>query len=789
MQPPTESTTPKRLKILGADEIEAIYGRAQRAPGFTPEERIEYFSLAPTEKAAMEQMHSIKSRLYYLLQLGYFKARQRFFPINLHEVEEDAKYLQERYFPTFRLTDFDLTKVTRLKQRQSILDLFQYRVCDAEERTKLEVKARAVARVCSKPIYIFRELMAMLTEQRIMAPSYSSMQDLVGNALMAEQNRLIALVGDQLADTERTALQTLLNDSPGLYEITLLKREPKDFSLGEIRREIDRGDRLRPFYQRAQKLLPALDISNESIKYYASLVTYYSVFRLKQLDEPMVYLYLLCFLYHRYQRLNDNLLKCLIYKISGYVDEAKTAAKERVYAYQIASNQILQKAGRVLKLFTDDTIAADTPFQAVQAQAFAILDRQQLDFIADQIATEVSFDETAFHWEHIDQLAQHFKRNLRLILSTVELAAARTNHPLLEATQFLKQAFQEGKPLGQYASEVVPTRFIPDASKRYLYRPDGQGQKSLRPDRYEFLIYRLLRNGLEAGDIFCRDSVQFRSFEDDLIDDQQWQHKEVLLTETGLTLLKQSGHEHLAALELLLEARITAVNQRIASGENEHIQFKNRGKQSRWTLQYPHNSDPVNDPFFDALRQVDIATVLHFVNRQCHFMDAFTHVLGRYAKQEADDRVLTACLVAWGTNMGLGKMGEISDIGYAPLATTSDNFIRLETLREANDRISNATAALPIFQQYDIGAIVHSSSDGQKFETGIPTLNARYSPKYFGLKKGIVAYTQWPTISLSMRALSAPMSMKVTTSSISSLTTPPRFSPKCIPRIRMAPTK
>ena len=36
---------------------------------------------------------------------------------------------------------------------------------------------------------------------------------------------------------------------------------------------------------------------------------------------------------------------------------------------------------------------------------------------------------------------------------------------------------------------------------------------------------------------------------------------------------------------------------------------------------------------------------------------------------------------------------------------------------------------------------MHSSSDGQKFETAIPTFNARYSPKYFGLKKGIVAYT------------------------------------------------
>ena len=91
--------------------------------------------------------------------------------------------------------------------------------------------------------------------------------------------------------------------------------------------------------------------------------------------------------------------------------------------------------------------------------------------------------------------------------------------------------------------------------------------------------------------------------------------------------------------------------------------------------------------------------------------------------------------------MGIARMGQISDIGYHTLASMSDNFLRPETLREANDRVSNATAALPIFRHYDIGDVVHSSSDGQKFETGVRTFNARHSPKYFGLKKGIVPYT------------------------------------------------
>ena len=100
-------------------------------------------------------------------------------------------------------------------------------------------------------------------------------------------------------------------------------------------------------------------------------------------------------------------------------------------------------------------------------------------------------------------------------------------------------------------------------------------------DRYEFLVFKHLRNGLEAGDIFCRDSVRHRSLKDDLIDDEKWQEKEKLIAETGLTILKQPVNEHVAELEQVLENRIIEVNQRIADGENKHFQIKQRGQQVR----------------------------------------------------------------------------------------------------------------------------------------------------------------------------------------------------------------
>ncbi len=736
MQDQATGTTQKRLRILGGDEIEALYGR----PHFTDDERLEYFALSSTEKVVLEQLHSIKSRMYFILQLGYFKSHHMFFVFDLPEVEEDTRYVQGQYFPDFQLGDLDITKVTRLRQQGLILNLFSYHSCDAEQRQALAEKARQAATVSAKPIYIFRELMHYMAEQRIVAPGYTLMQGTVGQALTHEQERLTTILSRYLSSADVEHLHRLLEDSPGLYEITRLKREPRDFSASEIKREIRRGEQIDDLYNLAQKLLPELKISNESIKYYASLVSYYSVFRLKQLNERTVHIYLLCFVYHRYQKLHDNLINCLIYNVRRYRDGAKEAAKDQVYELRTEGNEDLDKAAQVLKLFTDDGIPQQTPFHEVQVKAFSILASHKIDFVADHLTKTVKFDETAFQWEHIDALALQFKRHLRPILQSVEWAASAAQAPLLEVVQFLKDAFEKGRPLSQYSALALPLRFIPDTAKRYLYAPDAD-ERRLLSDRYEFLVYRLLRHGLEAGNVFCRDSVRFRSFEDDLLDDEAWQDKDKLIANTGLPLLKQPIREHLAELEQQLEDRLVEVNERITSGDNQHFKTIKRGSQVRWTLQYPQSSEPVNHPFFDGLKQVDIGSVLHFVNQHCPFMDAFDHVLGRYAKQAADERNITACLVAWGTNMGLGRMGDISDVGYHALSTTSDNFIRLETLREANDLISNATSELPIFRHYDIGGVLHSSSDGQKFETRINTINARYSPKYFGLKKGVASYS------------------------------------------------
>jgi TnpA family transposase len=56
--------------------------------------------------------------------------------------------------------------------------------------------------------------------------------------------------------------------------------------------------------------------------------------------------------------------------------------------------------------------------------------------------------------------------------------------------------------------------------------------------------------------------------------------------------------------------------------------------------------------------------------------------------------------------------------------------------------ISNFIAGLPIFPHYTFDLeVLYGSVDGQKFESANPTIKCRFSRKYFGRGKGVVAYT------------------------------------------------
>lgn len=738
------SANTRRLTILSTEEIAALYD----LPKLDADERQLYFDLSPAEQNAVDAVHTKAAAIHLVLQLGYFKAKRRLFIVDPTDVAEDVGYIAQRYFSSsdaFLLKP--LTKPTRLEQQRIVLALFNHRLCGPEEKQALEGKAERTAMLSTQPAFIIRELLQYLEVERIVAPGYTTLQDIVGGAVTRERKRITKLLNDALPPDAKKQLDTLLHAEEFVYRISALKREARDFSYGELKREVERRQQFQPFHDFAKTFLAQAGLSVESGKYYASLVDFYTVYKLQRMAPETARLYLLCFAYHAFRHINDNLIDAFLHLVHQYERDAKRAAEEAMQKALTDASANLEAAGEVLSLFADAGIPNETPFMEVKARAFTFLDAEQIPIVADYLRN-VAFDKRGFEWSYYTALSMTIKRNLRHLFCELDFAGRVENAPLMEAVLFLQDMLRQGKVPRQVKPDRFPTTVIPKTLGKYLYHPSPEDEDAgnatearLDVDRYEFLLYRLLHDELEAGNIYVKDSNEYRRFEDDLISEQRWSNKDAVLREIGAPILLAPIEETLGNLRLQLEDKVQSVNVRISDEMNQHIKVRGKGEKRRWTLVYPTTEEPVNSPFYARLPGIAVADMLWLVARETSFLQSFTHVLDRYAKQEPSPREVLACIVGMGTNMGLGKMSDVSGLSLAALMNTSRSFLRQETIHAANDAITNATAALPAFRLYNIRDTVHSSSDGQRVGTQRHTINARYSPKYFGLEKGISANT------------------------------------------------
>jgi len=111
-------------------------------------------------------------------------------------------------------------------------------------------------------------------------------------------------------------------------------------------------------------------------------VSYYSVKDIKQMRREITHAYLLCFISYRYQTVNDNLVNTFLYRVGKFIDEAKKATKEQMAQERLEANQHLINAGKILDLFTDETIPNKTIFGTIKERAFGILKKEQFGIVS-----------------------------------------------------------------------------------------------------------------------------------------------------------------------------------------------------------------------------------------------------------------------------------------------------------------------------------------------------------------------------------------------------------------------
>lgn len=182
------AATNKRLTILSEAEQETLYG----LPDFDDAQRLEYLALSDAERALANSRPGLHAQIYCVLQIGYFKAKHAFFHFDWSEVVDDLTFVRTRYIHDDALEPTPVTKHEYYAQRAQIAALFGFRLWSADCLPPLAQQAAEIARHDVTPGFMATEVIVWLHEHKIVRPRYTTLQELVSEALSAERRRSLA---------------------------------------------------------------------------------------------------------------------------------------------------------------------------------------------------------------------------------------------------------------------------------------------------------------------------------------------------------------------------------------------------------------------------------------------------------------------------------------------------------------------------------------------------------------------------------------------------------------------
>ena len=147
--------------------------------------------------------------------------------------------------------------------------------------------------------------------------------------------------------------------------------------------------------------------------------------------------------------------------------------------------------------------------------------------------------------------------------------------------------------------------------------------------------------------------------------------------------------------------------------------------------------------FFPEQKYISMLEMLTTVDQATNFLDEFVHWQTKYQRSKPAKKVFFAGIIGYGCDIGHRKLAQISkQIDEGELDNTVNWYFSLQNIQGANDRILQFIDRLSLPNIYRRSPdVLHTSSDGQKFEVAVDSLNANYSFKYLGKDKGVSVVT------------------------------------------------
>ena len=454
-----------------------------------------------------------------------------------------------------------------------------------------------------------------------------------------------------------------------------------------------------------------------------------SVYVLKRHDDNQTILYLITYLFFRYQESNDNLITALVYLSRKLHESSKKHAKKKVLDDINIIRKELKAAGELLQIYIDTDIGNEISFGDIKKKAYKVLSKKKIEILSNHLR-DSNYDTHHYEWDYIDQNITQVSKTMRSIFLVLDLEYDHVSKEFADA--FVKAKYE----LREYGKlESIKPELVNKNEQKFI---DGHENSSCR---FEYYLYRRIYQLYSKNSIIVKNSIKNKSLSSDLINMDSWKNeKESIIQNTNQPAISTPISQTIKSKLDQLETKLNSFSTTIAIGGNKYVEYLPGKQQFKWSIPNKRWQESIDNPIYKQIQHLGIVELMSYVAQNTDYLDAFEHATMSKEKDDLLYNDLIACILGNGTNYGLYKMANISDRSIGRLRHVEETFLRASTLKDANDMISNAIAELPIFSYYNINdRDLFSSIDGQDFECRINTYKARFSAKDFFKGKALTS--------------------------------------------------
>jgi TnpA family transposase len=718
----------KIVKLLTPTELLDLYG----IPILNDLERQEYFTFSPPEIKVLESFSGPKEAVYFAVCLVFFKIKKTLVEFNYQEITAERQHIMQVYFPKKAFPKSLPPEYTKTRIKNKVLDLCGYQRFTGKVESKIKLKLLQAAPNHPRQRQLGKELLNVLVQERAEIPGYTILQGIVSEVWNDENKRVSQSYLRYTNSNQRATVLTLLKKTDDLHHIISIKQDMKGFNTHELWKELEKHSQLTPIFEIAKVVLPKLGLPAATISYYASLVYYYDGSGLKQLNDHTVGLYLLCYVFTRYQTLNDNLLEAFKKRTLDYKKKATEHANSQVLKYLDLIKDARQRVSSLLITIKNDS----DPTYILKKDIYKYIPEDELLSTAQLLVNE-SFNKDLLFWQYIDAMEDSIKINLRKLFLSMDFVITH-NDDLKKVVDYVKEHLIK-EDFEKCSISSLPQAWIGKNYKDHIIHKDH-----VFYNRFEFLMYMHMAHHLASNKLTLKYSFKYKKVEDDLFEKQRWKKdKKRILKKLNYQKVIAPIQKTLEGKKALLTPLYKTVNDAITKGENSFIQIKNNKNGERgWRLSPLESIPNLNDSVLSELNQRSIVDIMRFVEHKTQFCRVFEPMLPKSKKGEQNADEIMAVILANAIRLGARKIATISDLKESALVSAEASYIRVETLRSAVDQVNNEVAKLPIYKEWYINSIVHGSLDGLKLGVKYRNSKARGSPKYFPDGAGVSSYNE-----------------------------------------------